>query len=52
MMLRHSLHLEQEAAAVEKAADAAVTGGARTADLGGKLSTRAMADEVLARLAG
>jgi 3-isopropylmalate dehydrogenase len=52
MMLRHSLHLEEEAAAVEKAADAAVTGGARTADLGGKLSTRAMADEVLARLAG
>jgi 3-isopropylmalate dehydrogenase len=50
MMLRHSLGLPAEAAAIEKAADAAVTAGARTADLGGKLSTRAMADEVLKRL--
>ena len=50
MMLRHSLGLEEEAAAVERAADAAITGGARTADLGGKLSTRGMADEVLRRL--
>jgi 3-isopropylmalate dehydrogenase len=50
MMLRHSLGLEQEAAAIEKAGDAAVTGGARTADLGGRLSTRDMADEVLRRL--
>jgi 3-isopropylmalate dehydrogenase len=50
MMLRHSLGLEDEAAAVERAADAAITGGARTADLGGKLSTREMAEEVLRRL--
>jgi 3-isopropylmalate dehydrogenase len=50
MMLRHSLGLEAEAAAIEKAADAAVTEGARTRDLGGSLSTRAMADEVLRRL--
>jgi 3-isopropylmalate dehydrogenase len=50
MMLRHSLGLGTEAAAIEKAADAAITEGARTADLGGKLSTREMADEVLRRL--
>jgi 3-isopropylmalate dehydrogenase len=52
MMLRHSLRLPAEAAAIEAAVEGAVDGGARTADLGGKLSTRAMADEVLARLAG
>ena len=51
MMLRHSLGLEAEAAAIEKAADAAVTEGARTRDLGGSLSTRAMAGRVLKRLA-
>jgi 3-isopropylmalate dehydrogenase len=50
MMLRHSLGLPAEAAAIEAAVDSAITGGARTADLGGKLSTRAMADEVLRRL--
>jgi len=47
MLLRHSLGLEAEAAAVERAVDAAITGGARTADLGGKLSTRQMADEII-----
>jgi 3-isopropylmalate dehydrogenase len=52
MLLRHSLGLEAEAAAVEEAASSAVTDGCRTADLGGGLSTRAMADEVLRRLAG
>ena len=50
MLLRHSLGLEPEAAAIERAVDAAITEGARTADLGGKLSTRDMADEVLRRL--
>jgi 3-isopropylmalate dehydrogenase len=50
LMLRHSLGLEDEAARVERAVEAAITGGARTADLGGKLSTRAMADDVLGRL--
>ena len=47
MMLRYSFSLEQEACAVEKAVDDAITNGARTADLGGKLNTRQMADEVL-----
>jgi 3-isopropylmalate dehydrogenase len=30
--------------------DEAITDGARTADLGGKLSTRQMADEIIGRL--
>jgi 3-isopropylmalate dehydrogenase len=50
MMLRHSLGLEAEAKAIEDAANAAVAEGARTADLGGRLSTTQMADEVLRRL--
>ena len=50
MCLRHSLGLEAEAALVEKAANDAVTDGARTADLGGSLSTGEMADEVIRRI--
>ena len=50
MMLRHSLKLEGEASAVEKAVYKTVTDGARTADLGGKLSTRQMADEIIKNL--
>ena len=52
MLLRHSLGLEAEAAAVEGAASSAITDGCRTADLGGALSTRAMADEILRRIEG
>jgi 3-isopropylmalate dehydrogenase len=51
MMLRHTLGLEAEAAAIEAAVDKTITEGARTADLGGKLSTTQMADEILKRLA-
>jgi 3-isopropylmalate dehydrogenase len=51
LMLRHSLRLEAEAHAIESAVDAAITEGARTADLGGKLSTTQMADEVIKRIA-
>ncbi|HQR29228.1 MAG TPA: 3-isopropylmalate dehydrogenase, partial [Anaeromyxobacteraceae bacterium] len=40
MLLRHSLGLEAEAAALERAADRPVTEGARTADPGGRLSPR------------
>jgi 3-isopropylmalate dehydrogenase len=47
MMLRYSFSLEQEACVIEKAVDDAISNGARTADLGGKLTTRQMADEVL-----
>jgi len=47
MMLRHSFKLEAEAAAIESAVEATITNGARTADIGGKLSTRQMADEII-----
>jgi len=50
MMLRHSFKLEAEAAAIEAAVDQSITEGARTADLGGKLTTRQMADEIIKRL--
>ena len=50
MLLRHSLKLEAEAAAIEKAVDQTITAGARTADIGGKLTTRQMADEIIERL--
>jgi 3-isopropylmalate dehydrogenase len=51
MLLRHTLGLEAEAAMIEQAVDQTITDGARTADLGGKLSTTQMADEILKRLA-
>ena len=50
MLLRHSLGLESAAAGIERAVDQTITEGCRTADLGGKLSTRAMADEILRRI--
>lgn len=50
LLLRHSLGLEAEAACIEQAVESAIADGARTADLGGKLSTRQMADEIIARL--
>jgi len=50
MMLRHSLGQEDAALRVEAAVAKAIAGGARTADLGGSLSTTAIADAVLAGL--
>ncbi len=50
MMLRHSLAMPAPADRIEAAVAAAIAGGARTSDLGGALSTTAMADAVLARL--
>ncbi|HEY4687937.1 MAG TPA: 3-isopropylmalate dehydrogenase [Anaerolineae bacterium] len=50
MLLRYSLKLEREATALETAVDKAITDGARTADLGGELTTREMANEVIERL--
>jgi 3-isopropylmalate dehydrogenase len=50
MMLRHSFKLEAEAECIEQAVNAAITNGARTADLGGTLNTRQMADEVIKNL--
>lgn len=50
MMLRHSFKLEEEATGIEKAVDAAITDGVRSADIGGKLTTRQMADEIIKRI--
>ena len=50
MLLRHSLDDERSAARIEAAVTSALVGGARTADLGGTLSTSAMGDAVLAAL--
>ncbi len=50
MMLRHSFKLEAEAASIEKAVDEVITDGCRTADIGGTLTTRQMADEIINRL--
>jgi len=50
MCLRHSFGLEAEARLVEKATSDAISDGARTVDLGGSLSTREMADEVITRI--
>ena len=50
LLLRHSLELEAEAAAIEQAVDATISAGARTADLGGELTTQQMADAIIQRL--
>jgi 3-isopropylmalate dehydrogenase len=50
MLLRHSLGLEAEAASIEAAVDQSITEGARTVDVGGRLNTKQMADEIIARL--
>ncbi|MBE0671789.1 MAG: 3-isopropylmalate dehydrogenase [Anaerolineales bacterium] len=50
MLLRYSLKLEGEAAAIEKAVDEVITAGVRTADIGGKLTTRQMTDEIIKKL--
>ena len=50
LMLHHSLKLEDEALMIERAVDQAITNGARTVDLGGKLTTRQMTDEIIKHL--
>ena len=50
MMLRYSFKLETEAAAIEKAVGETIIAGCRTADIGGKLTTRQMADEIIKNL--
>ena len=55
MLLRHSLDLPQEALAVEKAVQAAISAGVRTADIaaGGHAATTAQAgDAVIAKILG
>jgi 3-isopropylmalate dehydrogenase len=50
LMLRYSLKLEDEALIIERAVDQAITEGARTADLGGMLTTRQMTDDIIKHL--
>jgi 3-isopropylmalate dehydrogenase len=50
LMLRYSFGHEAEANAIESAVYKAIDQGARTVDLGGKLSTTQMTDEVLRNL--
>jgi 3-isopropylmalate dehydrogenase len=50
LMLRHGLHMEAEAAAVESAVDKALADGLRTADLGGTATTRQATQAVLDHL--
>lgn len=50
MMLRYSLNLPKEAAAVEAAVKRAIDNGVRTKDIGGNASTSEMGDAVIAEL--
>jgi len=50
LMLRYSLKLEFEAQVIENAVHEVVSSGAKTADLGGTLTTRQMADEIIKRI--
>ena len=50
LLLRYSLKLPKAAARIEQAVDQAISDGLRTADLGGKLTSQQMTDEVIARL--
>jgi 3-isopropylmalate dehydrogenase len=50
LMLRYSFKLESEACAIEDAVEQTITNGARTADIGGALTTRLMTDEIIRRL--
>jgi len=50
MLLRYSLKLEAEALSIERAVDQAIADGCRTVDLGGKLSTQAITEEIIHRL--
>lgn len=50
MMLRYSLNMPAAADRIDAAVAGAMTGGARTPDLGGDLSTTAMTDAILAHL--
>ncbi len=50
LMLRHGLHLADEAAAVESAVERALAGGLRTPDLGGDVGTAQATQAVLEHL--
>lgn len=50
MMLRLSFDLEEEARAIETAVENTLDAGLGTADIGGTLGTRAVTDEIIARM--
>jgi 3-isopropylmalate dehydrogenase len=50
MLLRYSLNLPKEAAAVEEAVKKAIDGGIKTKDLGGNAGTKEVGDAVVAEL--
>jgi 3-isopropylmalate dehydrogenase len=50
LLLRYSLKQEEAARAIEAAVHQTITDGARTADLGGELTTRQMTDEIIKHL--
>jgi 3-isopropylmalate dehydrogenase len=52
LLLRHSLHLPGEAAAIEDAVERVLRAGPHTRDLGGRAGTAEVRDAVLAALAG
>jgi 3-isopropylmalate dehydrogenase len=49
-MMRHSFKLKSEACAIEISVNRTITDGARTADIGGTLTTRQMTDEIIKRI--
>jgi 3-isopropylmalate dehydrogenase len=51
LLLRYSLKLEQEAAALEKAVERSIEAGQLTGDVGGKLNTRQVAQAIIDNLA-
>jgi 3-isopropylmalate dehydrogenase len=49
-MLRYSLKLEKEAAAIEAAVEKTIASGTLTGDLGGKANTKEVTESILANL--
>lgn len=52
LLLRYSLHLEEEARAVEQAVDRTISAGHRSKDLGGSRTTTEISRAILEQLAG
>jgi 3-isopropylmalate dehydrogenase len=50
LLLRHSLGLEREAAAIEQAIEKAISAGARTADIAAKDEARISTGEMTAEI--
>lgn len=50
MLLRYSLNLEAEAAAIESAVNETINAGCRTSDIGGSLKTSQMTNEIISRI--